>query len=845
MVDGRLASSWCVLCVVAVLGAAARADEATIDGWAQTVWGPGGRTVVHAPAAAFALEEGETWHPAASPDASLTVFEGLVRVPDDEERYGLVVEIEGGAASVVVDAGGAPLTTRLVAAGELATARVPAMSDELAVRVTFQRLGDGPARLRTLWSRTERDFVHPTSPLLFGEVRVPDEHVDAVRADRLARRGRALLDDQGCAACHAPGDTGLTSPTVAPGWGGFARVPEWVAGRASLHTDFDLPSLDADERAALATYLEHGPVAVDPADGRELFDRVGCVACHGPFSTIGTRAAAVPLRPSSSWTRTALRSLFDGDRHVAVDLADEEREALAAALAERADDSAPRGDPRLGERLFADVGCGACHEALDGSTRRPDAAAPLDELSPDAGCLSSAEVSVAGDERPGRDASFGAHPRFALGPDERDALRAALARTPRWTPHPSPRDALDRALVRHDCLACHAREGLGGPPDAWRPFFTTVGEEVDLGDEGRLPPDLTDVGARLTTHAMRRVLVDGHRARPWMATRMPLYGEAADGVAELLSRTAGLWPDAPEAWPPVDDDRVLTGRRLVGADGGMNCISCHLFADRPAAGTPGVALDGMAERLRHEWFTSWMHDPQRMRPGTRMPAFADANDSAIESVHDGDFARQLDAIWAYLTLGEFAPVPAGLEADEDVIVDVGERPRVVRTFLDDAGARGIAVGYPVGVHVAYDAGDARFVSAWEGDFLDASGAWSARGGNVSGGRGPTIWEAGDGPALVVTRGAEPDASTLDAWRAARRFVGYRLAPDGTPTFYTDADGGPRIGARLVPDVGARRLVRAWTFPDGLDAGLHVWLRADDGWTRVDDATGGVTEEIAW
>ena len=152
------------------------------------------------------------------------------------------------------------------------------------------------------------------------------------------------------------------------------------------------------------------------------------------------------------------------------------------------------------------------------------------------------------------------------------------------------------------------------------------------------------------------------------------------------------------------------------------------------------------------------------------------------------------------------------------------------------------------MHVGYDAGAARFVSAWEGDFLDASGAWAARGGNVSGGRGPTLWEADDGPALIVTTSMrEPDDDALDAWSESRRFAGYRLDSTGVPTFFSEGDTGPRIGERLVPDVGDRRLRRAWSFPEGLDNASRVWLRRDGAWQLIElpSARAGVTTEILW
>jgi hypothetical protein len=143
----------------------------------------------------------------------------------------------------------------------------------------------------------------------------------------------------------------------------------------------------------------------------------------------------------------------------------------------------------------------------------------------------------------------------------------------------------------------------------------------------------------------------------------------------------------------------------------------------------------------------------------------------------------------------------------------GERPRVIRTFLADAGSRGIAVGFPVGIHFAYDAEKARLVSAWRGDFLDASGAWAGRGGNVSEGRGETEWAAPtkwpeEWPVLLG--GAVDDARSkgfcvedLDPLELVHRFDGYRLEPDGTPVFHSTIGGTwagaeARVEERWIP-----------------------------------------------
>ena len=145
----------------------------------------------------------------------------------------------------------------------------------------------------------------------------------------------------------------------------------------------------------------------------------------------------------------------------------------------------------------------------------------------------------------------------------------------------------------------------------------------------------------------------------------------------------------------------------------------------------------------------------------------------------GDFQAQNEAMWCYFTLEDAMPPPPGLELSRRGLrVPVGERPVVLRAFLTDVGARAIAVGMPSGLHFAFDAGSARLVDAWKGDFLDASGAWTGRGGTELDGLGPRVWSAPPGPLLAR---ADPGAK-------AAHFEGYELDHEGLPTFLWSLDG---------------------------------------------------------
>ncbi|MFN3484700.1 MAG: hypothetical protein ACK44W_04365, partial [Planctomycetota bacterium] len=52
---------------------------------------------------------------------------------------------------------------------------------------------------------------------------------------------------------------------------------------------------------------------------------------------------------------------------------------------------------------------------------------------------------------------------------------------------------------------------------------------------------------------------------------------------------------------------------------------------------------------------------------------------------------------------------------------------IYRNFIQGAGPRAIAVGYPEHAHLAFDANHMRLALLWRGDFIDASKHWVDRG----------------------------------------------------------------------------------------------------------------------
>jgi mono/diheme cytochrome c family protein len=538
-------------------------------------------------------------------------------------------------------------------------------------------------------------------------------------------------------------------------------------------------------------------------------------------------------------------------------LTDIEAESLAYYLfsdSDRTSDSAHQNladaaQQIRGEQSFQSLGCAQCHAVNDGTLGSslyslPPALEDLaDAVKPDGerGCLSASPGGRAAD--------------FSLHPIERDYIRAFLASVPLRRSDRVPLDELCLTLQRLDCAACHSYHAEFGPEEAIVRYFRAA-EEADLGDEGRLPPDLTDVGGRLNQSWLLTMLSEGGVSRPYLAARMPQYGhDNVRDLPRLLTAASGI-DNAPERTPPFSVEAAAIGRELAGVNN-FNCIQCHNVAGHPATGTPGPDLALAAERLRYDAFQRWILDPTAVRPGTRMPRFFYSGYSAFRDFHDGRAKDQVDALWAYVSQGEQLPLPPGIETEAGLTLDVSDEPLVFRTFMQDAGVRAIACGFPEQVHGAFDADRCELTLAWQGRFLDAGGAWVNRGGTETN-PDAVQWKLGRSHTLEIM--------TADNATRHARFHGYKLDELRRPVFMyelTSVEVGIDIVEHITAHVsGNSRSIRQQVNLKG-EAGTRVQIelagrkllectpqavRMDDDTHIVTlDASGAaeITLEVAW
>jgi len=483
--------------------------------------------------------------------------------------------------------------------------------------------------------------------------------------------GEILMSEMNCAACHEAGPltarlasrqsprVGRDGVRVAAGWlRAFLAAPR-ATEPGTLMPDV-LHALPAEQKAAAADALTHYLISLQPQEppraviggdaalGERLYHTIGCAMCHAPFSLppgqhdpaakeelARLAQTAVPLGQGigekysagelARFLREPLRARPSG-RMPGMNLTDSEANAIAAYLLVQSA-PAPRErevftvDPAKaarGQQLFAEMNCAACHEGADAPK---GAAKPLARLAArqPRGCLST---------RPGANV-----PKFDLTDRQRQVILALLQEQ---TPLNLPLDAghaIRRTMTTLNCYACHARDRRGGVSGLRRGWLTSLGEG-DPGDEGRVPPPLNAVGAKLRPEWTRQLLAEGTKVRPFMATRMPCFGTANAGHLAELFEQADARPGAAAA--PSLPATADAGRQLIGA-GGLACVKCHAFAGSRALETPGIDLAASAQRLKWDWFRHFLLDPQAVRPGTKMPA-----------LHGADAEQQIAAIWAAL-----------------------------------------------------------------------------------------------------------------------------------------------------------------------------------------------------
>ncbi|MCY2979451.1 MAG: hypothetical protein NTU79_12375 [Planctomycetota bacterium] len=562
--------------------------------------------------------------------------------------------------------------------------------------------------------------------------------------------GELLIGELRCAACHAGLRQSVVSERTAPELANVGgRVnPEYLkrflSSPEAAHPGTTMPDLLASETPArrdqIAEALTHFLVAQssskfqadeieskESTNGKELFHSVGCVACHAPRDDADketTHEGVVSLgHLPSKYHRKSLGDFLyqplrvrSSGRMPDMKLTLDESSAIAGYLLKESNESSKQLETQdklvsEGKKYFQELNCAACHKLGDNSAAEKHSLSTADATR---GCLSKTPSKS---------------PQFNLDEAQTNAIREALSSK---TQDDSDKTRIALSLTAFNCIACHIREDYGGVSEERNTHFQT--SEKNIGDDGRIPPPLTLVGAKLQPVWMKKVLFDGESVRYYMFTRMPQYGERnLQDLPECLGRidilpSVDLKIPNPESQSKGERERekVLrtAGRELLG-DKGVYCVACHSFNGKPSPINQGIDLMTTYQRLQPGWFNEFVRNPGKYRPRIVMPFSWPGGVASHTTILDGNTDQQIEAIWYYLSLGRSAADPSGIRGQESKLT-VTDSTRTYRGRSNVAGFRGIAVGFPEHLNYAFNAETGTLTSLWQGDYIrvDRSGQGS-------------------------------------------------------------------------------------------------------------------------
>ncbi len=583
------------------------------------------------------------------------------------------------------------------------------------VAIEFESSSNPEGSRLQLWWESD-DFLREPIPSWRWKHRI-DRVPSGLAQEQAAEMGRRTALSYGCAQCHRETFPELEPRSPGPSLHDLGQRVDrgWLVRKLmsprSAHPGSIMPELfsetpeDQAKAILIADYLlnKTGPALAqnEPLSnhrpGRDHFLGLGCIACHlvpdmdpamqtslVPRSSLVTLQDRFSVESLTGFLLDPYRRYPDGRMPHLVSTPSIARNLAAyllttagkpsvdvtttpqPLLAEPAQSTIEATVRRLGVGTANDAGralselygCRQCHPGLDES---PVRSLPIRDLQ--GGCLSAR-----------------ANRRFHLSTNQIRSLQARLQAGPERGHH-STRYHREVLWERAGCQKCHARDTDRSSP------LEIIGREVWAAHLARLPfqrtPALTHAWSKYQPAHLSNVVAHGVSGlRPsWYSYRMPSYGGQTPQLIRAILESDGEAFQIPAQEPEADDPSwISVGQTLVGFEG-YSCVACHLWKGRafmePDPSAAGPDLASVGKRLHQTWFDRWLEDPQRIHPGTPMPAFfARGSPVSQRELLGGDAEKQKAAIWSYLRNSATAPSPEPRPSEPVMIPPESEGPLI-------------------------------------------------------------------------------------------------------------------------------------------------------------------------
>lgn len=200
-----------------------------------------------------------------------------------------------------------------------------------------------------------------------------------------------------------------------------------------------------------------------------------------------------------------------------------------------------------------------------------------------------------------------------------------------------------KVIGQYNCMQCHNIEDQGG-------YILAKYDDPALG-----PPILPQSqGAKVQEQWLYNFLKGPSPIRPWLKIRMPTFGLTDLEVSRITKYFLAMAQKdlvlRDYAAIPVDQKYLTSGKKLFET---YQCGKCHPSGPVTLGGETSASdlapnLAQAHNRLKPDWIVDWLHDPQKLQPGTRMPSFFYEGKGPDETVFRGDADEQIEALEAYV-----------------------------------------------------------------------------------------------------------------------------------------------------------------------------------------------------
>ncbi|EQC52675.1 c-type cytochrome [Bacteriovorax sp. DB6_IX] len=452
-------------------------------------------------------------------------------------------------------------------------------------------------------------------------------------------RGKKLVKEVGCMACHGVADFPIESKKIdahkgpyLEGLGSKIKSKDWMVSwlkrPSHYQADTIMPSFRLSDREAndITAYLLEGEKSKNKKFESLKFEKMDKAARDEILVTYFSAFDTIDV------AKKKLASMTDHERTM-----------------------------ELGKRSVGKYGCYSCHSLKGFEGRAP--------IGPELSKIGSKPLTQFGfsheyDVEHSRDGWITAHlqrprrwdngvdkpfkdllrmPNFNMSEEEAKEITVALLgqvadKVPlkgvkRLDKHEAAVAEGMKVAVKYNCIGCHQIDGMFGD------VLAMYEDDINEG-----PPRLVGQGHRVQADWFHYFLDNVYPIRPWLKVRMPSFNLTNEERNKLVALFQGkskmdTFEDVHQkvTWEPGER---AAAKKLFKT---LDCVSCHAEGytkDEPTAPN----LKYARRRLRPSWIEKWLAGPDQILPGTTMPSFWIDGEAADPEILGGDAKKQIKAL---------------------------------------------------------------------------------------------------------------------------------------------------------------------------------------------------------